>query len=376
MSPTIRDGRGHRTTFEAALVGVGPGPVERRVAGEGERAGFAPRVVSPGLPKAPTRVARASDLTPPQAELVVALVNADRAESGLPLIRLADQPVTPEEPTMAIEPTTVDDETVPDDPVPQPREPLRSSLEVLVDAATAAADAWGRLDAATQASRAADSQLVDAELIWDGARATLEASWRATGLTPVAAVVVALADTEPASAAERRHEDLLETPWTRVVESRSHLDPDPPADRLAGLAPIDEALADLGRTLPADRPDGSTNIPEIIPDEPVDDELEVVTRQASRDAAEAAVAADLEADRARKTAPAAGGGPGPKSPTKQERILALILPNQGSLPAIAAAVGTDVGNVNATLHNAGKRGRLTIAMRDALPAVFAKYTGV
>jgi hypothetical protein len=47
MSPTVRDGRGKRETFEIDLGGSGAGPVVRRQAGADERGGFAPRVVSP-----------------------------------------------------------------------------------------------------------------------------------------------------------------------------------------------------------------------------------------------------------------------------------------------------------------------------------------
>ena len=103
-----------------ALPVIPPGIVERRVATDAEREGFAPRIPSAGLPVARDfsvsrtrlaeagrrggdanrqRVVRAEDLTPPQRDLVVALVNADRSTRGEPPIRLPDPPPE-EEPVM------------------------------------------------------------------------------------------------------------------------------------------------------------------------------------------------------------------------------------------------------------------------------------
>lgn len=75
-----------------------------------------------------------------------------------------------------------------------------------------------------------------------------------------------------------------------------------------------------------------------------------------------------------RAAVASGGGPG-RGTTKQDRILASVGRLGGDLKAIAEANRTTTGNVNATLHNAGKRRRLTADMIAVLPAVFAKYSG-
>lgn len=411
MSPTIRDGRGQRSTFGVDLAGSGAGPIQRRVAGDDERDGFAPRVVSPGLPKAarqPARVARAEDLTPEQQDTVVALVNADRADRGEPLLRLADPPVTPVTPVTPEEPAVESVATLPpaiDDPGP-PAEPLGDSLQILADAAASAAAAWSTMEGASHASRSADAELARAEAAWDGARAALEASWRATGIGRIdilervvvaaglgvaagridalglqdhPAVVAAIdeADAALGSLAERRHEQLLNgdpgyvapsridevlerRAARELVESQSdHAETIPVADRLTDPGPIDRSLDTHSESI-----------------ERADDAPEVVTQRGSRETADAAAAADLEADRARKAAAEAGGGPGRRPLTGQEgRVVQAAERNRGKIKDVAVQLGISDSNARMTLERVGRKGGLSIELISLLPAGFAKYRG-
>lgn len=163
MSPTIRDGRGQRSTYAIDLSGFGASSVEKRVAGDDERAGFASRRPTGGLHLAPrrppARVARAEDLTPDQAAVVVALVNADRSEQGLPPIRV-DEPVTPEDPAMPADPT----------PSLAPVTDPSVTLQAIKEAATAAQDAWTHL-------AVAQATLDLAEEAWLDCRLALAAAW-------------------------------------------------------------------------------------------------------------------------------------------------------------------------------------------------------
>lgn len=303
-------GRHRRPVFSdpltVALPSNPPGPVQRRQASAEERAGFAPRITSPGLSVAPRRprVARAEDLTPPQRELVTALVNADRSTRGEPPIRLPE-PEPEEDPAMA-------------DAAPS-RSPESQALADLTAAAS-------RTDAAWERFHTADVERILAEEEYELARRDLARAIAAVG---------------EAMALERADIEL----------------PEPPADgheRYTGRGTtIDEAIADLG--LPTA--------------EPADDAPEVVTRPPTNGATAMAKFAAGRAERADRASPEPG-----RPLTKQDRILAAIVPHRGDLAIIANLERTDRGNVNATLHNAGKKGRLTADMIAVLPAAFAKYS--
>lgn len=381
MSPTVRDGRGQRSSFEVELAGSGAGPVQRRAASDEERAGFAPRVVSPGLsraPRQPTRVARAEDLTTAQAASVLALVNADRAEHGAPLIRLSDPPVTPspEEPVMPVAPETPEDlegpavepppEAAP--PEAEPAEPLGVSLQVLADAAADAAIAWAVMQGATQASRVADAELAQAEVHWDGARNALETCWRTTGIgridlleriaipaqDPIVVAAIDQAEAALATIAEQRHEQLLngDSPYVPPIS----------------IAEVLERQAVRGGST-----EPSTDIPEIIPEEPADDALEVVTRRA-QETAESAAVAHPRPERPTKAERPAGGGPGLSLSANQIRVLEAVRKAGGSLTVAATALGTSAQSVSTTLRHLGERGGIPMELIPQLPAAFAKYT--
>lgn len=205
----------------------------------------------------------------------------------------------------------------PDPPAPPEEEPAMA-----IDPAPATAAAFTekldrlarRAQTALQAWEAlaiADEAARDAKRVWTEADAQLRAALDDVGLQPV-----------PARAAEP------------APAPSSPMEPDEDAfeTRTVGI-------------------DGSRQDDEL--EDPADDAPEVVTRRPA-------------------PAPVAGGGPGPL--TKQDRVLAQVVPTRGDLAGIAAAMNTDRGNVNATLHNAGKRGRLTADMIAVLPAAFAKYS--
>jgi hypothetical protein len=239
-----------------------------------------------------------------------------------PLVPTVTPPEPEEEPAMAIDPPPVDETPAPE-PEARP-EPLEDTLAILADAARIAQEAWGQLERA--------------QTNWAGARAALESSWLATWLAfhgdPLPLEPEAVAP--PAS-----------------TESSADIPEIIPGDSV-GAANFDAAVQ---RAFEGSGVEVRTSFTPT--DGPADDAPEVVTRRA-------------EASMAVRPA---GGGPG-RPATKQDRILAAVVPHRGDLKAIADAVGSTRDNVNATLHNAGKRGRLTIAMRDVLPASFAKYTGV
>jgi hypothetical protein len=115
---------------------------------------------------------------------------------------------------------------------------------------------------------------------------------------------------------------------------------------------------------------GSTNIPENIPDEPADDAPEVVTRPPGA----AAQMADFAAERAAR---AAGGGPG-RGPGRlsrqQERVLEATIKHGGDRRAVVAELGLTVKNVEQVLAYIGKKGLLPVELIPKLPARFAKYT--
>lgn len=117
--------------------------------------------------------------------------------------------------------------------------------------------------------------------------------------------------------------------------------------------------------------DYSPDIPE-----PADDAPEVVTRQASRDVADAAVAADVEADRTRKTDRAPGGGPGKPLTAQEERIVRSATRHGGTIRDVAADLGISGSNVRASLERIGRKGGLPLELIAKLPAGYAKYTGV
>jgi hypothetical protein len=364
MSPTVRDGRGRREVYAVDLAPAVAGPIERRVAGDDERGGFAPRRPSPGLPggverhltepppapRSPTPAPRRS----PSARTCPHGLYGDvrcyvcdplvpsRPAPAAAFIRVADPPVTPEEPTaMAIEPP----ESLPVVVTNGEPEYNRDALVGLQIATTEALDALAGLEAARHA-----------EVRWLGACKALEAAWRQTGLrggpTSIDDAIDALK-----LGVELGRADVARDPEPIVPDTT----PEPDiAGAATALGITERQVEDL---IEADvlRP-----ITSLVA-EPADDAPEVVTRPPGP----AAQMANFAAERAAR---AAGGGPGKLGSTKQDRILAAIVPNRGDLKAIAAACNTTPGNVSATLHNAGKRKRLTVEMMDVLPAGFAKYS--
>lgn len=229
MSPTVRNGRGERSEFAVALEGSPSGPIERRVAADHERAGFASSRPTEGLPapkrhpwvQSPEHIAAV--MAPPRLE-VVPPYESRRSIA----VTASPEPVTPEEPVMAIEPPPPASLSLTD----------LDSLRALDVALREAIDAWEALEQARLA-----------EIRWTAACKALESAWRRTGLRGA-----------PTS-----------------VEDRPYFPP----------STIDEVLARRREPVPGAEVDGgeglsesSTDIPEIIP-ELADDAPEVVTKPAA-----------------------------------------------------------------------------------------------
>lgn len=326
MSPTVRDGRRQRTEYAVELAAIGTGPIERRQADTHERAGFAPGRPSPGLPAVVAR------------RVPIADVIHDNETPVAPLIRLADPPVTtvtPEEHVMAIEPP-------PEIPVESPSHleqdpPPPVLADSRLNALRAVVVAVDELVAATEAYHAAGARLAAAEQAVEEAWG--RAPWRPKGWTNIPEIIP-----EPAARERVPVDEDVALAYDRQAALEDAVVAAALRDDRLGDDPADDAPAIVAR-----RPDAPTEL----------------AGEPGRTAAET-----------RRAAVAAGGGPGPKGGTKQARILSIVVKHGGDLRAIASELGTTRDNVNATLHNAGKRGLLTIAMRDVLPASFAKYTGI
>lgn len=207
----------------------------------------------------------------------------------MPLITLADPPVTPpEEPPMEAAPAA-----------PDPVEPT-----------------------------AAEARIHALEELQSSALEALEA----------------IQEHQLAEAAMRKAEDIHELALRRLSRAQQHVREllEPQAVRLMDAPATEPPPADAAS-------ESSPNIPETIP-EPLDDAPEVLTRPS-------------------RSEEAAGA-------TKQAAILAAVIRFSGDLRAVAADRNTTPGNVVATLHNLGKRGRLTPEVIALLPAIYAKYSSV
>jgi hypothetical protein len=151
MSPTVRNGRGERETYEVGLVGSPMGAVERRQAADHEREGFAPGRSSPGLSVAPRH-------SSPVAARVLATVTGPTVTAR----------TIEEEPAMAIERPVESQSHLEQDP---PFDDLAVALAALNDASLEAIEAY--------------SDHLAAERRWEQAREALIACYRDTGLLAV-----------------------------------------------------------------------------------------------------------------------------------------------------------------------------------------------
>jgi hypothetical protein len=284
------EGRHRRPVYDEPLAADlsihPPAPIERRLASDAERSGFAPRIPAnrltvaarPHLTErsiaAPAPIPRAGRLGAAEHLRQSRLRGTARHVEVITARRPPAPPlVTPKEPVM-------------EDPAPaSARSP---ETQALLDLAAATS----RTDAAWLAYDGASTARIRAEEEYELARRAL---------------VRAIASVNGVFA----------------LQGDQALPPDDGHAHYAGRgSSIDEALADLGRSLPVDRPNGATNVPGIIPSgpaadgydpaserqpSPADEAPEVVTRPPETPAASMASFA------AERAARAAGGGSGVSS---------------------------------------------------------------
>lgn len=311
--PVVRDGRRQLSTFDVALVGGGSGPVERRVAGDGERDGFTSRIPLAGLPRAAARPVLLPSPEPQPA------------------------PVTPpEEPTVAIDPPPpVESRSdLEQDP---PIDPFATALWAVRDAADEAAEAW--------------SMRVEAEQRWRGAEAAFRASVEALA-QPIRPDVLAAIE-------------QLRTPpeRTRVVVDEPALEEEYQAAR------EDEAVSAALRDDRLDEP--SDDAPEIVTrraePEPIG--------QPGLTAAETRRAA-AGGGPGRKRGQRAGGRTVelPNGLTRRQAdVLAVVSGHSGDRKAAARELGITFQSVEGILETIGRRGLLPADLIAKLPSRFATF---
>jgi hypothetical protein len=317
MSPVVQDGRRGRGVYEVGMIGEPSGPVSRRVASEEERHGFTTRRPAGGLP-GPVAIATrfAAPSTPAEPE-----------EEEPPMPEPSSTPEPAADPRLAVDslvtevvakPSADHASAIPEaDPEPAAAPPDTTRvIRELAAAANLADEAWDEY-------RAAEIAMIRADERWELARRDLRRAWEALDgeidLGPIgaAAGLTPLPDPAPDPSA---HD---------VVELGEAI--------AADLPGVEEVLAGEAAS------NEHTDIPEIIP-----------------------VAAPKSA---------AGGGPGTLG-RQQRRILDATIKYDGDRKAAARELGTTDNNIQATLHNIGKKGLLPLGLIGKLPAAFAKYTGV
>lgn len=238
-----------------------------------------------------------------------------------PLITLADPPVTP-----------------PEEPMESPAAAEPAELPIVVSLAESRIHALEELQSAAleaqeaiQEHHAAETAMAKAEEIHELALRRL--SRVQDRVRDVFNPPATDDEREVASPAERRHEQLLHGNPPDSSTADPHPNWTTADDEDPGVAPVDVPNGVVGG------------------DEPADDAPETVTSAPPR------------------REPVAGE-------SKQDAILAAVVRLGGDLRAVAADRNTTPGNVVATLHNLGRRGRLVPEVIVLLPAIFAKYSSV